>query len=54
MVPGTNYDIVGTPPKGTATHEILAKEGVWWHCELEQGEQVWLHPKSSGKRPAHD
>ena len=43
--PGTNYDIVTTLPKGTAIDDT-AKEGVWWHCELEEGEQVWLHPFS--------
>ena len=31
-----------TGPKGTATTRSRL-EGVWWHCELEQGEQVWLH-----------
>ena len=48
--PGTNYDIVTTLPKGTAIDDIIAKEGVWWHCELEEGEQVWLH-SNPGKRP---
>ena len=53
--PGTNYDIVTTLPKGTAIDEIIAKEGVWWFCELEEGEQVWLHSKFLGKRQvAHD
>ena len=48
--PGTNYDIVTTLPKGTAIEEIMAKEGVWWFRELEEGEQVWLHSKFLGKR----
>ena len=40
-VPRTNYDIVNFA-QGTATDDTV-KEGVWWHCELEEGEQVWLH-----------
>jgi N-acetylmuramoyl-L-alanine amidase len=48
--PGTNYDIVAELPKGTAIEEILAKEGVWWFIELEEGQQLWLHSKFLGKR----
>jgi N-acetylmuramoyl-L-alanine amidase len=48
--PGTSYEIVAELPKGTAIDEILAKEGMWWQVELENGQELWVHRKFLGKQ----